>query len=65
VGSEVAGSTIGGRKDGKEPYDDEHDEDDVAHWGHDYPRRQPEWDASPGHGERRERVEVENKGCGS
>jgi len=37
VGSEVTRSTIGGRNDGKEPYEDEHDEDDVAHWGHGYP----------------------------
>ena len=56
-------STIGGRNGGKETYKDEDDEDDVAYWGHGYPRRQPERDASPGHGERREKVEVENKGC--
>jgi len=30
-------STIGGRNDGKEPYEDEHHEDDVALWGHGYP----------------------------
>lgn len=48
-----------GRKNGKETYEDKDDEDDIAHRGHDYPRRQPERNA---HGEGRERVEVEEKG---
>ena len=56
-------STIGGRDGGRETDEDKGDEDDVAYWGHGYPRRQPERDGSPGHGEEREGVEVENKEC--
>ena len=48
-----------GRKNGRETYEDKDDKGDIAHRGHDYPRRQPEWNA---HGEEKERVEEEEKG---
>jgi len=58
----VAESILGRRRSGRATYEDEDDEDDIADWGHGYPRRQPERDALPGHGERRGRVDVEGKG---
>ena len=49
----TTGSTTRG-KGGKGAYKDEDDENDIADWRHGYPRRQPERDVLPGHGEGRE-----------
>ena len=58
-GDGIKGKTLGGG----DTYKNKDDKDDITYGGHNYPRRQPERKALPGHGEGRERVEVEKRKC--